>query len=176
MSNDKRDARLNLFLIILAGAVIGACTIQQSLSTAFIGLTVLAAAYFMYVAWCRLNAKTREAEELSRLHFATAEALATAIDAKDQTTHCHVRRVQIYAAGLGGALLTMVGARTAHADPRTCVVCQCGTGRPCNVKLTQCQETRGFSAEVTCQDFCAHTGQDLCGTGSPYHCPRGCAA
>src|SRR5437867_3076237 len=101
MSNDKRDARLNLFLIILAGAVIGACTIQQSLSTAFIGLTVLAAAYFMYVAWCRLNAKTREAEEMGRLHLATAEALATAIDAKDQTTHCHVRRVQTYAIGLG---------------------------------------------------------------------------
>src|SRR6185436_1981207 len=30
--------------------------------------------------------------------------LATAIDAKDQTTHCHVRRVQIYAAGLGKIL------------------------------------------------------------------------
>jgi diguanylate cyclase (GGDEF)-like protein/putative nucleotidyltransferase with HDIG domain len=38
---------------------------------------------------------------LSQLHLATAEALATAIDAKDQTTHCHVRRVQIYAAGMG---------------------------------------------------------------------------
>ena len=103
MSNDKHAARLNLILIILAGAVIGACIIHQSLSTAFVGLTVMAAAYFMYVAWRRLNAKTREAEELSRLHFATAEALATAIDAKDQTTHCHVRRVQIYAAGLGEA-------------------------------------------------------------------------
>jgi diguanylate cyclase (GGDEF)-like protein/putative nucleotidyltransferase with HDIG domain len=42
-----------------------------------------------------------QAEEHSRLHLATAEALATAIDAKDQTTHCHVRRVQIYAAGMG---------------------------------------------------------------------------
>ena len=41
------------------------------------------------------------AEEHSKLHLATAEALATAIDAKDQTTHCHVRRVQIYAAGMG---------------------------------------------------------------------------
>ena len=79
-------------------------------------------------------------------------------------------------ATLGGAVLTMVSARIARADPRTCVVCQCGTGRPCNVKLTQCQETRGFSAEVTCQDFCAHTGQDLCGVGSPFHCPHGCAA
>src|SRR6266542_5003101 len=45
-----------------------------------------------------------EAEAHSRLHLATAEALATAIDAKDQTTHCHVRRVQIYAAGLGEVL------------------------------------------------------------------------
>src|SRR5580765_2803420 len=49
----------------------------------------------------RLQAKTDEIEALSQLHLATAEALATAIDAKDQTTHCHVRRVQIYAAGMG---------------------------------------------------------------------------
>jgi diguanylate cyclase (GGDEF)-like protein/putative nucleotidyltransferase with HDIG domain len=49
----------------------------------------------------RLRAKTLEVEAISDLHFATAEALATAIDAKDQTTHCHVRRVRVYAAGLG---------------------------------------------------------------------------
>jgi diguanylate cyclase (GGDEF)-like protein/putative nucleotidyltransferase with HDIG domain len=49
----------------------------------------------------RVQSKTNEVEALSQLHLATAEALATAIDAKDQTTHCHVRRVQIYAAGMG---------------------------------------------------------------------------
>src|SRR5450432_3023740 len=49
----------------------------------------------------RLNSQAFKSAELSRLHLATAEALATAIDAKDQTTHCHVRRVQVYAAGLG---------------------------------------------------------------------------
>jgi diguanylate cyclase (GGDEF)-like protein/putative nucleotidyltransferase with HDIG domain len=49
----------------------------------------------------RLQSKTNEIEALGQLHLATAEALATAIDAKDQTTHCHVRRVQIYAAGMG---------------------------------------------------------------------------
>src|SRR5689334_23657023 len=49
----------------------------------------------------RLQIKANEIEALSQLHLATAEALATAIDAKDQTTHCHVRRVQIYAAGMG---------------------------------------------------------------------------
>ena len=58
--------------------------------------------YFIYRrAKTRLQAKTDEIEALGQLHLATAEALATAIDAKDQTTHCHVRRVQIYAAGMG---------------------------------------------------------------------------
>ena len=52
----------------------------------------------------RLRAKTDEITTLGNLHFATAEALATAIDAKDQTTHCHVRRVQIYAACMGAVI------------------------------------------------------------------------
>jgi diguanylate cyclase (GGDEF)-like protein/putative nucleotidyltransferase with HDIG domain len=64
-----------------------------------------AAIYLIYrTSLERLEVKTREAEALGRLHLATAEALATAIDAKDQTTHGHVRRVQIYAAGLGRVL------------------------------------------------------------------------
>jgi diguanylate cyclase (GGDEF)-like protein/putative nucleotidyltransferase with HDIG domain len=58
--------------------------------------------YLIYrSAKSRLQAKTNEIEALGQLHLSTAEALATAIDAKDQTTHCHVRRVQIYAAGMG---------------------------------------------------------------------------
>jgi diguanylate cyclase (GGDEF)-like protein/putative nucleotidyltransferase with HDIG domain len=60
------------------------------------------ATYLIYrSARARVQSKTNEIEALSELHLATAEALATAIDAKDQTTHCHVRRVQIYAAGMG---------------------------------------------------------------------------
>ncbi len=64
--------------------------------------TSILATYLIYrSARSRLQSKTNEVEALSELHLATAEALATAIDAKDQTTHCHVRRVQIYAAGMG---------------------------------------------------------------------------
>jgi diguanylate cyclase (GGDEF)-like protein/putative nucleotidyltransferase with HDIG domain len=60
------------------------------------------ATYLIYRSACaRVQLKTNEIEAISQLHLATAEALATAIDAKDQTTHCHVRRVQIYAAGMG---------------------------------------------------------------------------
>jgi len=62
----------------------------------------LFAAYLIYRATVkRLNSKTNEVAALSKLHLATAEALATAIDAKDQITHCHVRRVQVYAQRMG---------------------------------------------------------------------------
>ncbi len=44
--------------------------------------------------------RTRATERISRLHLATVEALATAIDAKDEITHDHVYRVQVYATGL----------------------------------------------------------------------------
>lgn len=44
--------------------------------------------------------RARASERISRMHLATVEALATAIDAKDQITHDHVYRVQVYAAGL----------------------------------------------------------------------------
>ncbi|MEO6394061.1 MAG: diguanylate cyclase [Pyrinomonadaceae bacterium] len=71
----------------------------------FLAVPILAATYATYkVYFERVNQKTREAAEASRLHLATVEALATAIDAKDQTTHLHVRRVQVYAAGMAGVL------------------------------------------------------------------------
>jgi diguanylate cyclase (GGDEF)-like protein/putative nucleotidyltransferase with HDIG domain len=67
-----------------------------------LSVPVIAATYATYkIYFERVQEKTREAATMSRLHLATVEALATAIDAKDQTTHCHVRRVQIYAAGMG---------------------------------------------------------------------------
>lgn len=92
-------------IVIVAGAAfIAAWAIHQAFSLALLTITIFAGAQIVRLAWSRLNSKTRETEELSRIHFATAEALATAIDAKDQTTHCHVRRVQIYAAGLGEVL------------------------------------------------------------------------
>lgn len=51
----------------------------------------------------RLEAQ-RHVQETSDLHLATIEALAAAIDAKDQMTRVHIRRVQAYAAGLAEAL------------------------------------------------------------------------
>jgi diguanylate cyclase (GGDEF)-like protein/putative nucleotidyltransferase with HDIG domain len=42
--------------------------------------------------------------ELNKLYLSTVESLAMAIDAKDQLTHGHVRRVQVFARGLARAL------------------------------------------------------------------------
>ncbi|HEX8889492.1 MAG TPA: HD domain-containing protein, partial [Pyrinomonadaceae bacterium] len=101
-----RDGYLWTGLTFLAAACSSAL-IYGALTTfgflyVLLGVPIIAATYATYrVFFERVNEKTREADALSRLHLATVEALATAIDAKDQTTHCHVRRVQIYAAGLG---------------------------------------------------------------------------
>ena len=52
----------------------------------------------------RIEDEQRHVQQTSDLHLATIEALARAIDAKDQTTQSHIRRVQIYAAGLAKAV------------------------------------------------------------------------
>ncbi|HYG79200.1 MAG TPA: diguanylate cyclase, partial [Pyrinomonadaceae bacterium] len=84
-----------------AALIYGAITTYGFLYV-LLGVPIIAATYATYKTFFeRVNEKTREADALSRLHLATVEALATAIDAKDQTTHYHVRRVQIYAAGMG---------------------------------------------------------------------------
>ena len=52
----------------------------------------------------RIHDQQRHVAQVSDLHLATIEALALAIDAKDQTAQSHIRRVQVYAAGLARAL------------------------------------------------------------------------
>lgn len=89
----------------IAATLISGAISRNSAAYLLVGGGLVAAIYLIYrTSLERLHLKAREAEELSRLHLATAEALATAIDAQDQTSHCHVRRVQIYAAGMGKVL------------------------------------------------------------------------
>ena len=52
----------------------------------------------------RIEDEQRHVSEMADLHLATIEALALAIDAKDQTSQTHIRRVQLYAAGLARAV------------------------------------------------------------------------
>jgi putative nucleotidyltransferase with HDIG domain len=48
----------------------------------------------------RLEDSKRHVEKLNRMYLSTVETLATAIDAKDEVTHGHIRRVQAAAVGL----------------------------------------------------------------------------
>src|SRR6266404_5836063 len=94
----------------IATAVVYLSVCRLGWAYVLLSVPIVAATFWTYkIYFERVNAKTREAEELSRLHLATVEALATAIDAKDQTTHYHVRRVQIYAEGIGKLLNLSVG-------------------------------------------------------------------
>ncbi len=69
-----------------------------------VGPAVVFAVIAYHIHLGHLAQKTAEILEASRIHLATVEALATAIDARDQIGTGHVRRTQIYAVGLGKAL------------------------------------------------------------------------
>jgi putative nucleotidyltransferase with HDIG domain len=64
-------------------------------------LLVLPPIYLMYRSYRlylgKLEAEKQHAEKVSSLHLRTIEALALAIEAKDQTTGDHLQRVRIYA-------------------------------------------------------------------------------
>jgi putative nucleotidyltransferase with HDIG domain len=64
-------------------------------------LLVLPPIYLMYRSYRlylgKLETEKRHAEQVSSLHLRTIEALALAIEAKDQTTGDHLQRVRIYA-------------------------------------------------------------------------------
>jgi diguanylate cyclase (GGDEF)-like protein/putative nucleotidyltransferase with HDIG domain len=51
--------------------------------------------YRLYLG--KLEDEKRHVEEMASLHMRTIEALALAIEAKDQTTHEHLQRVRVYA-------------------------------------------------------------------------------
>ncbi|MDQ3653445.1 MAG: diguanylate cyclase [Acidobacteriota bacterium] len=106
ISGYKRAARAYWFPLVTLGALTGLMSYQLiwnfDLVYVLLSIPVIAATYMICCTYFNsVNEQAREMVEMSRIHLATVEALATAIDAKDQTTHCHVRRVQIYAARMG---------------------------------------------------------------------------
>ncbi len=73
----------------------------------FIGVIVplLLVLYFTFkISMDRVEDANRHVEKVNRLYLSTIETLAMAVDAKDQVTHGHIRRVQKYAVGLAKAL------------------------------------------------------------------------
>ena len=96
---------LNYVLSLVAAILLHILFLEFGLMFGLVILPLTIAGYFAYrFHISRLEQKTKEISEASRIHLATVEALATAIDARDQVGAGHVRRTQIYAVGMGEIL------------------------------------------------------------------------
>ena len=94
---------------VVTTAVIATAIIVVSQASGFWLLMIAAAPLYLayrthLLSVARAESKRRHFEEVAELHLSTVEALALAIDAKDQTATSHIRRVQRYAAAVAQAL------------------------------------------------------------------------
>lgn len=105
-----RDNFLWLSLNCFSGASVAILLVAYSrqadlVSALWIIIPLLLVSYLTYkTAMGRVEDANRHLTELNRLHLSTIETLAMAIDAKDQITHGHIRRVQQYAVALATTL------------------------------------------------------------------------
>jgi diguanylate cyclase (GGDEF)-like protein/putative nucleotidyltransferase with HDIG domain len=107
--------------VLLAALVATAVIFIEHASGYWLSLIVAAPLYLAYrtqaLSVARMDTGRRHFERLAELHLSTIEALALAIDAKDQTTTSHIRRVQHYAAAVaqrfGMSPAEVQGVRTA---------------------------------------------------------------
>jgi diguanylate cyclase (GGDEF)-like protein/putative nucleotidyltransferase with HDIG domain len=74
----------------------------QTSLLAFPAMFVIHRSYRLYLS--RLESEKGQVEEMAGLHLRTIEALALAIEAKDQTSQDHLQRVRVYAVELGKKL------------------------------------------------------------------------
>jgi putative nucleotidyltransferase with HDIG domain len=92
---------VNYFSGASVAALIATYTTQLEASTLVVIVPLLVVSYLTFrTAMGRMDDTNKHLRELNRLHLSTIETLAMAIDAKDQITHGHIRRVQTYAVGL----------------------------------------------------------------------------
>ena len=98
-------------------AITYACNRTAGWQMVFLGLPVVYVIFRSYRLYLeRLESEKLHAEEIAALHLRTIEALALAIEAKDETTHEHLQRVQVYAVELGKkAGLDAGGLQALHA-------------------------------------------------------------
>ncbi len=101
-----KECYLWAFPYYLLGALIacGVSAINRLVDWQF-GLLAFPVVYLIYRSYRtylnRLEAQKKHAEEIAALHLRTIEALSLAIEAKDHSTHDHLRRVQVYATEIG---------------------------------------------------------------------------
>ncbi|MBA2303566.1 MAG: diguanylate cyclase [Acidobacteria bacterium] len=93
---------------LVGAAVAGTVVLVQQFSSQSLiplGIVPLYLTYRGYRSYMgRIEDEQVQVKEIADLNFATIEALALAIDAKDQTSQAHIRRVQLYATALARKL------------------------------------------------------------------------
>jgi putative nucleotidyltransferase with HDIG domain len=104
-----REHFLWLSLNYFGGASVAAVLVvyAKEMDWAVVGIIVplLAISYLTFrTTLGRLEDANDHLGEVNRLYLSTIETLAMAVDAKDQVTHGHIRRVQRYALGLAQEL------------------------------------------------------------------------
>jgi diguanylate cyclase (GGDEF)-like protein/putative nucleotidyltransferase with HDIG domain len=80
---------------------------NRSIDLGYVGVIVplLLVLYFTFkTTMGRVEDADKHVEQIDRLYMSTIETLAMAIDAKDQVTHGHIRRVQAHATSLARAV------------------------------------------------------------------------
>jgi len=104
-----RDSYLWTFPQYLVGGIIATCFHLMIVSIGWAGmLFTFPVIYLVYRSYdiylTRVDEQQKHIAEMAQLHLRTIEALALAIDAKDDTTAAHLRRVQVYASEVGKEL------------------------------------------------------------------------
>ena len=93
---------LSFFTGAAAAAVIYTFVRDQGLVAFAVVFPILLITYYTHkTSMHRVQQKNEHIEKMSGVYISTIEALTMAIDAKDQITYGHVRRVRSYAIGLG---------------------------------------------------------------------------
>ena len=96
---------LNYFGGVSAAALLVSYTRTVDIGAVSVILPLLIISYFTYrTSLGRLQDAQQHVEQLNELYMSTIETLAMAVDAKDQITHGHIRRVQVYAVELAKRL------------------------------------------------------------------------
>ncbi len=100
-----RENFLWLSLSFLSGASVALLLVSVSreinLSALAVIVPLLVISYLTYhTSMARVGDANRHVEKLNHLYLTTIETLAMAIDAKDQVTHGHIRRVQEHSVSL----------------------------------------------------------------------------
>ena len=96
---------LNYFGGVSAAALLVSYTRSVDIGAVSVILPLLVISYLTYrTSLGRVQDAQRHLEQMNELYMSTIEALAMAVDAKDQITHGHIRRVQVYAVELAKRL------------------------------------------------------------------------